>query len=162
MIPGQGLHQRFPQISAIYGVVSRWYDRPRWNGVQKVASSNLVAPTCKAFRSNELRKAFLITRKQGRTFVLRPCYGRENFRRPARERAGSGLATGNLAGPPETPARHPRHKKSPRRASGRAGATGFLGHGDGQRLRTTVTSSASSRFQCTPQTLKGWGSNGER
>ena len=30
----------------------------RLNGVQKVASSNLVAPTTKAFRSNELRKAF--------------------------------------------------------------------------------------------------------
>ena len=32
----------------------------RLNGVQKVASSNLVAPTCKSLRGNELRKAFLM------------------------------------------------------------------------------------------------------
>ena len=51
----------------------------RLNGVQKVAGSNLVAPTCKAFRSNELRKAFFIARKWGEAAMLRPCYGRKIF-----------------------------------------------------------------------------------
>ena len=79
MIPGQGFRQRFSQIFAISGSVSRWYDTlaPIWD--QKVESSNLSAPTCKALREKELRKAFLMYPVAVLGSVLCGCYVFKNF-----------------------------------------------------------------------------------
>ena len=52
----------------------------RLTGGQKVAGSNPVAPTCKAFRSNELRKAFLIGEDSEKIAGLRRGYHREKCR----------------------------------------------------------------------------------
>ena len=50
--------RRGPLRKLISGRGAAWL--ARLNGVQKVASSNLVAPTYKGLRDNELRKPFFL------------------------------------------------------------------------------------------------------
>ena len=73
-----------PECNLVAGRGAVWL--ARLNGVQKVASSNLVAPTRKARRSKELRRAFFFRYCRQHRSALRLRYGRKIFR-PAKNRA---------------------------------------------------------------------------